>query len=128
MLDAKVGILFILTLFFLNNHCQRIECNWGAEYLCGDKCVLTENLCYCGRDIISFEDLTVHVCCNNGTCFKDMTDGSVRCNGFRQTWRDTCNGECKQTGEYGFTTIPCDDGEQCVEEIVLCKGIPLCSE
>ena len=112
----------------MNSHCQRIECNWGAEFVCGDKCVLKENPCFCGKDIILYEDTTLHICCNTGTCFKDMLDGNVQCDGFRKRWGDPCNGVCKQTADYGFTTVPCENGEQCVEEVALCKGSPLCTE
>ena len=128
MLNVKVWIFFILSSVFVGSLCQTIECNWGAEFICGDKCVLNENPCYCGRDIILETDIEVHVCCNNGTCFEDMTDGSVRCNGLRKTWREPCNGACKQTANNGFTTVSCENNEQCVEEIALCRGAPLCAE
>ena len=130
MLEAIVRIFVMLTLFYVNSQCERIECsNWDVEYLCGDKCVESrEKPCFCGKDIILIEDTLKYVCCNNGTCFKDMIDGSVKCNGVKQSWRDPCNGVCKQTAKFGHTTVSFKNGEQCVKEITLCKGVPICTE
>ena len=128
MLETKVSSFVILTLFYSNSHCERIECNFGTEFLCGDKCVPVKDPCFCGGDIILYEDTLVNVCCNNGTCFKDMGNGSVHCNGVKQTWRDPCNGVCKQYAKYGWTTLPCENGEQCVKVTTICKGVPICNE
>ena len=85
--------------------------------------------CCTAPDIILYEDASVDVCCNNGTCFKDMVNGGVLCHdGLRQTWSVPCNGVCKQMAKYGFTLVSCENGEQCVKEITLCKGVPLCTE
>ena len=129
MLDAIARIFLMLTLLFMSSQCQRIECDWSYEFICGDKCVLQENSCFCGRDIILYKDTAFHVCCNTDACFKDMIDGSVHCNnGVKQTWRQPCNGVCKQAANYGLTTVPCENGKQCVEEAALCRGSPLCTE
>ena len=128
MLEAIVRIFVILILFFMTSHCQTIECTWQAEYLCGDKCVQYENPCFCGKDILLYEDSVVNVCCNTGSCFKDIVNGSVHCNGVKQTWIDPCNDVCRQTANHGLTTVSCENGEQCVKEITLCKGVPICTE
>ena len=112
----------------MKSHCQRIDCDWSYEFLCGDKCVSQTNQCFCGGDIISYDDTLEYVCCNNGTCVKDMIDGSVHCNGVKLTWRDPCNGLCKQEAFYGTATVSCENGRQCVREVSICKGSPRCSE
>ena len=107
---------------------QRIECTWGYEYLCGDKCLGLEHTCLCGNESITLDDTPNYNCCNNGTCFKDLI-GNVECHGgVKQNWRVPCNGTCKQYAKYGLTTIPCSDEKQCVRAISLCRGVPLCNE
>ena len=107
---------------------QRIECTWSSEYLCGDKCLGLEHLCLCGNESITYYDTTMYNCCNHGTCFKDLT-GNVECHGgVKQNWRDPCDGACRQYARYGYNTIACSDQKQCVNELILCRGVPICNE
>ena len=126
MHTVKIWIFLLLT-FASNSLCERIECHWGAEYLCGDKCLGTDNLCLCGNETITYTDALYYNCCNDETCFKEF-DGNVRCHGLKQDWRLTCNGSCRQYANYGLTTIACSDLQQCVKAITLCRGVPICRE
>ena len=108
--------------------CQKIDCHWGAEYICGDKCLGEYNSCYCGNETFTSPEANDYICCNQKACFKEM-DGNVRCHdGLKQSWRFPCNGKCRQLSMWGFTTIPCEDHLQCVNSITLCKGVPVCHE
>ena len=87
------------------------------------------NSCYCGNEIIKFDDAQNLSCCNQGECVKDDVIGDVRCpNGSTHNWRTPCNGTCKQYAKYGHSTISCDDKEQCVKELTLYRGYPVCNE
>ena len=70
MQDLLFWICLLLS-FVSKCHGQRIECTWGYEYLCGDKCLGLEHLCLCGNESITYDDTANYNCCNNGTCFKD---------------------------------------------------------
>ena len=123
---VKILICLILALPS-NSLCQRIECDWAIEWLCGDKCVREYNSCLCGNDTITLADSANYNCCNQGTCLKER-DGNVKCHGLKHNWRVPCNGLCKQHAEWGFTTISCADQTQCVKSVSLCRGIPVCQE
>ena len=122
----EIWIVLFLTLVS-NSLCQRIECDWTAEWLCGDKCIGEHNSCLCGHDTITSDDAHIFNCCNQETCLKGM-DGNVKCRGLKQTWEFPCNGICIQGAEWGYTTILCADQTQCVKSITLCNGVPLCRE
>ena len=122
----EIWIFLFLTLAS-NSICQRIECEWAAEWLCGDKCLGQYNSCFCGNDTITFAESYNYNCCNQGTCFKEM-DGNVKCHGLKQNWRVPCNGKCSQVAEWGATTISCADQTQCVKSVSLCWGVPICRE
>ena len=51
----EIWIVLFLTLVS-NSLCQRIECDWAAEWLCGDKCIGEHNSCLCGNDTITSDD------------------------------------------------------------------------
>ena len=123
--------MFLFLSFASIMLCQKIDCHWGTEYLCGDKCLTMGEYnaaCYCGNDTITIIDAENYNCCHEKTCFKDI-DGNVRCHdGLKQNWRVPCNGKCRQTGIHGYTTIPCEDHLQCVKAITLCKGVQVCYE
>ena len=123
---VKILICLILALPS-NSLCQRIECDWAIEWLCGDKCVGEYNSCLCGNDTITLAESVNYNCCNQGPCFKEM-DGNVKCHGLKHNWRVPCNGICKQDAEWGYTTISCADQTQCVKSVSLCRGIPVCQE
>ena len=126
MREVYIWIFLFLSLAS-NNLCQRIDCNWGAEWLCGDRCLNEGNSCMCGNQTITFADATNYNCCNEGTCFKEM-NGNVKCHGLKQDWRLPCHGICKQSAIYGLTTLACADQNQCVKAIALCRGVPICRE
>ena len=120
-----------LTLASISLGDERIECRWSAEYLCGDKCTKIANTCYCGNGNITFDDAHDVSCCNQRECVKDdvIDIGNVHCpDGSIQSWREPCNGRCKQYAAYGHSTISCEDQKQCVKELILCRGIPFCNE
>lgn len=119
--------IFLLLSLGANILCERINCNWEYEYLCGNQCLGEDNLCMCGNDPMTLADAYVYNCCNQGTCSKDM-DGNVKCHGSKQHWRVPCNEICKQTAYWGLSTMACEDKEQCVKSITLCRGVPICHE
>ena len=119
-------ICILLTLAS-NSLCQRIDCHWADQYLCGDKCLGEDNLCVCGNETITLEDAFGYICCNQGTCFKEM-DGNVKCHGLKQDWRLPCNKTCKQDAYFGYSTMLCNDQKQCVKPIALCQGTLICNE
>ena len=124
-------IALSLTLASISLGDERIECRWSAEYLCGDKCTKIANTCFCGNGTITFDDAKEFNCCNKRECVKDdvINTGHVHCpDGSIQKWQDPCNGRCKQYAAYGHTTISCEDQAQCVKELILCRGIPMCNE
>ena len=121
----KIWICLILALPS-NSLCQRIECDWVTEWLCGDKCIGEHNICLCGNATLAYPPVNYN-CCNQETCFKEI-NGNVKCQGLIQNWGIPCNGICKQHAEWGYTTISCADQTQCVRSISLCKGVPICKE
>ena len=124
---VKIWIFLCLTLV-PNSLCQRSECDWASEWLCGDKCLgQPDHFCLCGNDTITFAESNSYNCCNQETCFKEM-NGNVMCSGLKQNWRVPCNGICKQDAYSGFTTTSCRDQKQCVKSINLCRGVPVCQE
>ena len=131
MQNSEIYVIITLSLSLacksLGN--ERIECRWSAEYLCGDKCLKIANFCQCGNDSISFNDAHDLSCCNQGECIKDDVIGNVHCpNGITHSWKVPCNGKCKQYAGYGHSTKSCQDGNQCVKELILCRGLPMCNE
>ena len=125
MYVVKIWIFLYLSL--ANSLCQRIECDWAADWLCGDQCLGHYNLCLCGNETITFADAVNYNCCNERACFKEL-DGTVNCLGLKQDWRIICNGSCKQYAPSGLTTIACADLKQCVKTVTLCRGVPICHE
>ena len=126
----KVEVWMLFVIYLLHKSCcsQRIECHWGTEFLCGDKCLLLTSLCQCGNETISFADASNSNCCHQEPCFKGL-DGNVQCqDGRKQDWRVACDGSCKQDAMFGYHTILCSDQLQCVKEASLCRGFPLCNE
>ena len=121
--------ILICLIFVLpsNSLCQRIECDWTIEWLCGDKCLGEYNSCLCGNDTITLADSANYNCCNQGTCSEER-DGNVKCPGKRQDWKVPCNGTCKQHAQWGHTTTLCANQTQCVESVYLCRGVPMCRE
>ena len=124
-----VAEIFLFISLASNSLCQRIECDWLTEWLCGDQCLgeAEDHLCLCGNDTLTSADSVTHNCCNQETCFKEI-DGNVKCQGFKQNWRVPCNGKCKQLASAGLTTTSCVDQKQCVKSIQLCRGVPVCHE
>ena len=128
MLRIKILVIFILSLIS-NCICQRIECDWSSQYICGDKCLFLQSSCICGNETITALDAFSEnlICCNEGTCL-DGLSGDVKCNGVVQKCTAPCNGTCKQTPSMGLTTISCKDNEQCVIAVDLCRGVASCNE
>ena len=126
MMKAEIWTCLFLTLP-LSNLCQKIECDWGIEYLCGDQCLGLKSICRCDNETILFDDAYDYNCCNQDPCKKDP-EGNVLCNGFKSNWRLPCNGTCKQLSRVGWTSIPCQDGSRCVNVLTLCQGVPVCHE
>ena len=122
-------LIFLFLTLTANSLCQRIECHWEDEYLCGDQCLGLGNaaICICGNETMLFDDAMDYICCNEGSCTKDM-DGNIKCHGWKQDWRIPCNGICKQESYMGETTIPCTDQKQCVKPTTMCLGVPVCHE
>ena len=62
--EIYVNIVNIALIFALASG-ERTECRWSAEYLCGDKCLKVANSCYCGNEIIKFDDAQNLSCCQH---------------------------------------------------------------
>ena len=117
--------IFVITLVFCLYSCARIECNWSQEYLCGDKCLGIDKICFCGNETanMTYSDSYEYICCHGDSCFKDFK-GHVTCSdGKKQNYSIPCEGACKQTADYGLNTIRCLDEIQCFKEVEACKGI-----
>ena len=131
MQKIEIFLIILLSLAIASRSLgnERIECRWSAEYLCGDKCLKISELCRCGNDIIKFNDAYDFSCCNQGECIRDEYIGNVYCpDGLKQSWEEQCHGRCKQYAKYGHSTMSCEDQRQCVKELILCRGHPLCDE
>ena len=108
--------------------CQRIECDWKYEDICGDKCIPYERKCSCGNESLTHSETGDFLCCIQGSCFRDFT-GNVECqDGKKHDWRTPCNEKCMQIAKNGHTTISCSNQSQCVKAVDLCQGIPRCNE
>ena len=129
MLKSKFCVILFVFSWTKSSVTERIECHWQAETLCGDKCLKVGSgpQCMCGNETITFEETGNYICCHKGTCFEDF-NGNINCHGIKQNWRLPCNGTCKQYARYGLTTTSCKDQKQCVKEVLLCRGAPICNE
>ena len=126
----KLGWLLILIWISKTWGHKNIECHWGKEYLCGDKCLPTtsKSKCQCGNDSIPLADASTYNCCHINSCFQDI-DKNVYCHdGFKQSWRVPCHGLCQQSALYGWKTWSCASQDQCIKIIAMCRGMPLCHE
>ena len=124
-------VLLLLSAMMFPDLCynQRIECTWGYQYLCGDKCLSLGSTCGCGSDKLYYNESSYFVCCNNDTCFSDTFNENVVCHvGKKQEWWKTCHGKCKQSSNTGWTNLPCDDQMQCYSTFYVCTGKPWCTE
>lgn len=107
---------------------DRIECVWGYQFLCGDKCLSLDSQCQCGNERIYYNETQYFNCCNDGTCNFDYT-GNVNCiGGKKQSWWQKCFGKCQQYAARGWTTMSCDDQIECFMVISSCHGAPKCTE
>ena len=129
---SRLEILFsiLLTLGF-GCICEKLQCNWGRQYLCGDTCIWYDlhSFCLCGNETLTPEMVYYdhYTCCNQGACHEDWS-GNVSCNGMVQHFELPCHGSCKQSPGFGLSTFSCKDQTQCVEELKLCRGVPNCRE
>ena len=124
----KIVLVLLTSLTFVV--CSRIECIWGSEFLCGDKCLGLGNTCYCGNDNFTYKQGWDYVCCKepNTTCEKN-SNGGIQCEGQKLSpWSNKCHGSCSQSAKYGLTLLPCADQKECYLGTDACKGKPQCRE
>ena len=121
----KIVVLIFMVYFFSHSKSEKIECEWYSEYICGDKCVPVNSICYCGYETMRFEDFGWYTCCNLRSCFLDTFEKNVICkDGFKSNYGTPCNNACKQMGQYGFSTLSCDLYDDCTPEC--CIGVNAC--
>ena len=116
-------VLLFLLLILSCMYCLRTDCR-VSEGLCGDKCY--DGLfgrCICGNETI--DNISDDICCNYSYCFQE--NDFVQCDGQKQSRLIPCEGKCIQKNnspEY----LLCNDGQQCVNSLLFCKGSALCNE
>ena len=120
--------LAIANLCLLLHFCNGIICDWYHEYLCGDKCLLFEHICYCGNSTLTLGDTRYVSCCANFPCTEDADENVICLDGTAQSSSLPCNGTCKQDAEHGWVTLPCDNHHQCYLKVYSCLGRPLCDD
>lgn len=130
-MQIRIASLTCLVYLFSFSKSERIECEWLSEYLCGDKCVPVNSLCYCGKETIRFEDSSNDACCDSRSCFFDTFDRNVICKDrIKQYWGKPCNHVCNQMAQYGFSTLSCDYHEDnddgCYMGVNMCRGTKDC--
>ena len=126
---AKMKICFVLLTLLTFVACQRIECQWHWQYLCGDLCLSNLKTCHCGSDTFTFKDSSDYYCCHQpNTCQEDWWTGKFQCQGQKKWWNESCDGSCGQNAQRGYTMLPCKDQSQCYIGIFACRGKPQCKE
>ena len=126
--NYKMKICFSFLTFVTIFVCKAFECDWNAQYLCGDQCLLNFGICHCGNDSFSFQDAYDYYCCHQpNTCTKSYV-GGIKCEGQIKPWNHLCNGSCRQNSRFGHTMLPCKDQTGCYEQIFACRGKPECIE
>ena len=110
---------------------QRIECRWGEEYLCGDKCLRYDHTCFCGNETISYSgilgyDSYDYYCCAEH-CYLNY-DANVVCHGRPTLWNELCGDKCAQNAKQGWTMVKCQNQNICYLTVSSCIGIAMCEE
>ena len=82
---------------------DRIECVWGYQFLCGDKCLSLDSQCQCGNERIYYNETQYFNCCNDGTCNFDYT-GNVNCIGGKNVLENVNNMQ-HEVGQQCHVTI-----------------------
>ena len=122
----KIFLVLLTSLTFVV--CLRIECDWAREFLCGDKCLRNNKICYCGNDTLPFNQAWDNYCCQEPNTSCETRNEDVLCQGQKLRWNKPCYGICTQDAQNGDTLLPCDDKKQCYQGSSACRGKPLCAE
>ena len=128
---AKMKICFALLTLLTFVACQRIDCQWSRQFLCGDQCLANNLPCHCGNDTLTFKDSWNNYCCHQpNTCHvsNKTEEGDIQCQGVIKRWNQLCDGSCRQNAQRGYTMLPCKDQSQCYLGIRACRGKPQCKE
>ena len=122
----KIVLVLLTSLTFVV--CSRIECDWGIEFLCGDKCLGNNKICYCGNDSLPFNQTYNNYCCQEPNTSCRNWNGDIYCQGQKLWWNQQCHGSCTQKARWGHTMLPCADQKECYTGIFACIGKPQCAE
>ena len=128
---AKMKICFALLTLLTFVACQRIECDFNRQFLCGDQCLSNGLPCHCGNDTLTLKDSWNYYCCHQpNTCHVSNKTywGDIQCQGQKKWWNKLCDGSCRQNAKYGYTMLPCKDQSVCYMGISACRGKPKCKE
>ena len=122
----KIVLVLLTSLTFVV--WSRIECDWGTEFLCGDKCLGKNKDCLCGNGYFGYKDDDYYCCKEPNTFCEKNVFGNIECEGQILWWNQPCNGTCTQDALSGDTMLLCADQKQCYREMYACQGTPLCKE
>ena len=106
---------------------QRIECRWGSEYLCGNKCLSIDRTCFCDNETISYIDSYDYYCCTHENCFLN-SEANVVCRGKLTFWNEACGDNCAQNAKNGWTMRKCQNQNTCYLSATSCNGMSMCEE
>ena len=120
-------IIILLHVFQFTFATQRIECKWGEEYLCGDKCLRIDRTCFCGNETINYPDSYDYYCCNYESCFQN-NEANIVCHGKVTFWNEVCGENCAQNARTGWTMLKCEKENTCYVSATSCNGMTLCEE
>ena len=120
--------LILLHVFPFTVATQRIECRWGQEFLCGNRCLINDRTCFCGNETMTYSDNYDFYCCTHENCFLNY-EGDVVCHGGERTlWNKACGDNCAQNARTGWTMRKCQYPNTCYLSPSSCNGMSMCEE
>ena len=126
MIGEKLKIVVILlNVFAFTLSDQRIECRWGEEYLCGDKCLRLDRTCFCGNYTMTYAVSYDYYCCTDENCFLNY-EANVVCSGKPTLWNKACGENCGQNAQNGWTMLKCQNENTCYLSMTSCNGMSMC--
>lgn len=120
-------IIILFKVFALIVANQRIECRWGEEYLCGDKCLRYDGTCFCGNKTISYYESYNYYCCTHENCIFNF-EANVECHGRPTLWNEVCGENCMPNAQKGWTMLKCQNENTCYLSVLSCNGMSRCKE
>ena len=109
-------------------------CEGARDYRCGDICIHSRQVCYCGNRTVNYFHTKYQYCCGSG-CYKtDNTDGKCP-DGEVLSLSKPCRGKClhqyqdSKISKLGpKSQFQCDEGDECVLVRDMCGGSALCQD